>query len=70
MWSSLPFMPSKRSLASALHLKCDRDAIVVVGGVKNAEFDPASTSRSAFLLVHTARSGGEPVTVAEAYPHV
>ncbi len=49
-------MPTKRSL----HLKCDRDAIVVVGGVKKTEFDPANTWRSAFLLVHTTRSAGEP----------
>ncbi len=53
-------MPAARSLASALHIKCDRNAIVVLGGVKETDFDPANSSPSAFLLIHTNRSGGEP----------
>ncbi len=53
-------MPTKRSSASALHIKCARDAIVVVGGVKKTDFDPANPSRSVFLLINTTRSGGEP----------
>ncbi len=59
-WSSLPSMPERRCAASALHINCNRDAIVVIGGLTDLIADQEKGSQSAFLLVNTPNSGGEP----------
>ncbi len=53
-------MPGRRYGHSALHINCDRDAILVIGGLTDLSFNLAKASQSAFLLVNTPHSGSQP----------
>ncbi len=52
-------MPESVWAASPLHIKCDSDTVMVIGGLREREFEPEHLSRSISLLVNTTRSGGE-----------
>ncbi len=71
-------MPERVWAASPLHVKCGRDAVMVIGGLRERTFDPEHFSRSVSLLVNTACSGGEqwqwrtlsPMSEGRAWPAV
>ncbi len=53
-------MPGRRYGHSALHINCNRDAILLIGGLTDLKINPQKGSQSAFLLVNTPHSGGQP----------
>ncbi len=71
-------MPECVWAASPLHVKCGREAVMVIGGVRERAFQPEHFSRSISLLVNTARSGAEqwkwralsPMSEGRAWPAV
>ncbi len=52
-------MPERLWAASPLHVKCDSDTVMIIGGLRESDFESEHLSRSISLLVNTARSGGE-----------
>ncbi len=53
-------MPGRRYGPSALHINCNLDAILLIGGLTDLKINPEKGSQSAFLLVNTPYSGGQP----------
>ncbi len=55
----MPDLPEKMCLTSALHINCDRDAIIVIGGQRGLFFEKAKLLQSVFLLIRQPSSRGE-----------
>ncbi len=55
-WSLMPYMPQTMKCASALHINCDRDAIIIIGGQRGILFAPAALLERVFLLVRPRNS--------------